>query len=144
MSDHNVAAPHDNSRFWTGENLTFTEIPGNGTEGRTMNLRCVAFAITIAALSAGRIHAADANRPDPKSVVEAFFAAANVGNVDAALAFFADDGYHMLPGGKKYSGKDELRTLLNLFAREKVHFDLPPDALVKGDVVQFSLEVSTR
>ena len=64
--------------------------------------------------------------------------------MDASLAFFADDGYHMLPGGKKYSGSDELRKLFDLFARENVRFDIPRDATVKNDAVIFHLNVSTK
>ena len=87
---------------------------------------------------------ADPRTPDPGSVVRAFFAATNVGNVEASLAFFTDDGYHMLPGGKRYSGKDELHNLFSLFARENVQFDVPADAAVKGETVTFHMNVSTK
>ncbi len=109
-----------------------------------MNLKIVVVTLAIAVLGAGALRAADTRRPDPEAVVRAFFAATNVGNVDASLAFFADDSYHMLPGGKKYSGRDELRKLFDLFARENVRFDMPPDAMVKGDTVRFRLNVTTR
>ena len=36
-------------------------------------------------------HALDARHPDPLSVVAAAFAAQNVGNIDAAAAFYTDD-----------------------------------------------------
>ena len=109
-----------------------------------MNLKIVVVTLAIAVLGAGALRAADTRRPDPEAVVRAFFAATNVGNVDASLAFFADDSYHMLPGGKKYSGRDELRKLFDLFARENARFDMPPDAMVKGDTVRFRLNVTTR
>lgn len=41
--------------------------------------------------SAHSSRALDARHPDPLSVVAAAFAAQNVGNVDAAVAFYTDD-----------------------------------------------------
>jgi hypothetical protein len=42
-------------------------------------------------VSSGPSHALDARHPDPMSVVTAAFAAQNVGNVDATVAFYTDD-----------------------------------------------------
>src|ERR1700735_4883856 len=42
-------------------------------------------------ISANTSHALDARHPDPMSVVTAAFAAQNVGNVDATVAFYTDD-----------------------------------------------------
>lgn len=105
--------------------------------------KAFAAAISVAVLGAGTSWA-DPGTPDAGAVVRAFFAATNVGNVDASLAFFTDDSYHMLPGGKKYFGKDELRNLFSLFARENVRFDVPADAAVKGGTVTFNMNVSTK
>ena len=52
---------------------------------------------------------ADGQNRDPVSVVSAYHAAIKGGDVDAVLALFTDDGYFVLTGGKKYSGKYELR-----------------------------------
>src|SRR5262245_24889968 len=57
--------------------------------------------------------AADASKPDAASVMNAMYAAVGVGNVDAAVSFFADDGYNIGPSGKKTTGKQKLRSLIN-------------------------------
>jgi limonene-1,2-epoxide hydrolase len=105
--------------------------------------KTTAIVIAIATLAVGTSWA-DPRMPDAGAVIRAFFATTNVGNVEASLAFFTDDGYHMLPGGKKYSGKDELRNLFSLFARENVRFEVPADASVKGETATFHMDVSTK
>jgi hypothetical protein len=57
----------------------------------------------------------------PEEVAKAYIAARDVGNVDAALAFFSDDGFFQLAGGKKFATRDELRHLHELFVHEHVH-----------------------
>ena len=92
---------------------------------------------TTAAAAAG-----DAKNPDPQAVVLAYMAVRNVGNVDAALAFYTDDGFFLLTGGNKFTGQEELRGLHEMFVRENVQNVTSP-AAVSGNVVVLRNLVST-
>jgi hypothetical protein len=59
--------------------------------------------------------------PSPEEVARAYIAARDVGNIDAALAFFTSTAIFQLTGGKKFTTPEELRRLHELFAREHVH-----------------------
>jgi len=107
-----------------------------------MPLKFVMVAWIATVLSTSATHAGDVKNPDPEAVVLAYMAARNVGNVDAALAFFTDDGLFLLSGGNKYVGKDELRGLHEMFVRENVQNVSSPDA-VNGNVVVLRNQVST-
>jgi hypothetical protein len=92
------------------------------------------------------ILAASATEPlgsRPEEVAKAYIAARDVGNVEAALAFFSSDGLFQLPGGARFANKDELRRLHEMFAREQVHTADLRTVMVKGNTVILNNNVST-
>src|SRR5277367_2804535 len=87
--------------------------------------------------------AAQPTGPAPEEVAKAYIAARDVGNVDATLAFFTEDAFFQLAGGKKFATRDELRHLYEMFAREHVHTADLRTAMVKGNTVILYNNVST-
>jgi hypothetical protein len=87
-------------------------------------------------MSASPSHALDARNPDPLSVVAASFAAQNVGNLDAAAAFYADDAVITNTRGKAApSGRDGVRHFHETNRAVNVQFSLGPSPTVDGDKV---------
>jgi hypothetical protein len=104
------------------------------------------FAVTV--LIAGILgncaaSAAEPIRSGPEEVAKAYVAARDVGNVDAALAFFSDDSFFQLPGGKKFANKDELRRVHELFVHEHVHSANLRTVMVKDNTTTLYNDVST-
>jgi hypothetical protein len=89
--------------------------------------------------------ASAAEPPDsrPEEVAKAYIAVRDVGNVDAALAFFSNDSFFLLPGGAKFDDRDKLRRLHEMFVHEHVHTADLRAVMVKGDTVILSNNVST-
>jgi hypothetical protein len=79
----------------------------------------------------------------PEEVAKAYIAARDVGNVDAAVAFFSNDSFFLLPGGAKFDNRDKLRRLHEMFVNEHVHTADLRAAAVKDDTVILSNNVST-
>ena len=75
--------------------------------------------------------ALDARHPDPLSVVAAAFAAQNVGNVDAAAAFYADDAVITNTRGKA----TPMRHFHEANRAANVQFSLGPNPMVDGNKV---------
>jgi hypothetical protein len=87
-------------------------------------------------ISANTSHALDARHPDPLSVVAAAFAAQNVGNVDAAVAFYTDDALLTNTRGKVApTGKEGVRHFHERDRAENVQFSLGPNPMVDGNKV---------
>jgi hypothetical protein len=78
-----------------------------------------------------------------EEVAKAYIAARDVGNVDAALAFFGSDGVFLLPGGTRFDNREKLRRLHEMFIHEHVHTADLRAVTVKGDTVTLSNNVST-
>src|SRR5258707_9951062 len=57
---------------------------------------------------------------DPLSILKASFAAANAGDVAAALAFYGDDAVLVNTRGARFSGKDSIRKFLQANVEHKV------------------------
>jgi hypothetical protein len=79
-------------------------------------------------------HALDARHPDSLSVVAAAFAAQNVGNVDAAAAFYAPDARVVNTRGKA----QDVRHFHEANRAANVQFSLGPNPVIDGN------KVSTR
>ena len=88
--------------------------------------------------------AADANNPDAASVTNAMYAAVGAGNVDAAVSFFADDAYNIGPGGKKTTGKEELRTLIVGWVHENVQIDRASNVTIHGDNTILRSDIASK
>jgi hypothetical protein len=87
-------------------------------------------------ISATASHALDARHPDPAAVVAAAFAAQNVGNVDAAVAFYMDDALITNTRGKVATGgKEAVRHFHDGNRAANVQFSLGPNPLVEGNKV---------
>jgi len=87
-------------------------------------------------VSASPSHALDARHPDPLSVVAASFAAQNVGNVDAAAAFYADDALITNTRGKTLpNGKEGVHHFHEANRATNVQFSLGPNPTVDGDKI---------
>lgn len=100
---------------------------------------------TITLISSGTLAiAADADHPDAASVTNAMYEAVGVGNVDAALSFFADNGYNIGPGGKKTVGKEDLRALISGWIHENVQIDRASGTKVQGDVTILHSDIASK
>ncbi len=82
-------------------------------------------------ISANPSHALDARHPDPLSVVAAAFAAQNVGNVDAATAFYTDDALITNTRGKA----TPVRHFHEANRASNVQFSLGTNPMVDGNKV---------
>ena len=93
----------------------------------------IAFLLLI---STNPLHALDARHPDPLSVVAAAFAAQNVGNVDAAAAFYADDALITNTRGKAApTGREGVRRFHEANRAANVQFSLGPNPMIDGNKV---------
>jgi hypothetical protein len=96
-------------------------------------------------LSVSEAFAADASKPDAASIMNAMYAAVGVGNVDAAVSFFADDGYNIGPGGNKTTGKQELRTLIdNRWVPENLQMGMVHYTKVRDNQTIIRFDVSSK
>src|SRR5688500_4184054 len=80
---------------------------------------------------------ASAPANDPMAVFDAFNAAVNAHDVDAALGFFADDAVAQLPSQPPpnvFTGKTEIRNWLERDSARNIHVVIA-DAQVAGDTV---------
>lgn len=79
-------------------------------------------------------YALDARHPDPISVVTAAFAAQNVGNIDAAAAFYTDDALITNTRGKAMpAGKEGVRRFHEANRNANVQFSVGPDPRSDGN-----------
>ena len=85
--------------------------------------------------SASPSHALDARNPDPVSVVEAAFAAQNVGNVEAATAFYTEDAVITNTRGRESTGKEGLRRFHESNRDANVQFSVGTNPVVDGSKV---------
>jgi hypothetical protein len=107
-----------------------------------VHMRIILAAALIACGS--RVIAADANNPDAAAVTNAMYAAVGAGNVDAAVSFFADDAYNIGPGGKKTTGKEELRTLIIGWVQENVQISRAINVKVQGEKTILQSEIASK
>lgn len=78
---------------------------------------------------------------DPDAVMDAYTAAINAHDIDAALALVADDAVYERPNGA-YTGKEEIRGFIEgLFARD-VQVELMGERQVEGEIVRWTSHVS--
>jgi hypothetical protein len=100
--------------------------------------------VLIAAVAGNYVAiAADPTVSFPEEVAKAYIAARDVGNVDAALAFFSNDSFFLLPGGAKFDNRDKLRRLHEMFVHEHVHTADLRAVTTKDDTVILTNNVST-
>jgi len=81
----------------------------------TRSLRSAAIVLMVLAGSLGLTIGAHAQATDPQSVFDGFHAAVNAHDIDAALAFFADDAVVQFPNQPPpnvFRGKTEIRAWL--------------------------------
>jgi len=98
-----------------------------------LKLRLIAVLLLI---SSNPSRALDARHPDPLSVVAAAFAAQNVGNVDAAVAFYTDDARLTNTRGKVApTGKEGVRHFHEGDRAANVQFSLGLNPMVDGSKV---------
>lgn len=80
--------------------------------------------------------------PTPLAVVEAYDATLNAGNVDAALALFADDATLQTPpqpgATGMYRGRAEMRPVLQGFVANNIRYDVTGPRQVNGDRVTWT------
>ncbi len=98
-----------------------------------MNLRTVGIATVVVALSA-LTYAAEGQNSDPRSVLKRYIEAQNAGELDAALALWADDGVIINTRGRKVAGKENLRKFIQTNISRKIKQE--PEAIqTVGDKV---------
>jgi hypothetical protein len=79
-------------------------------------------------------------KDDPESVIRGYINAANTGDVEAALSFWADDAtYTVLPaaftGQSTFVGKTQIRPLIEAFAAQHSRSEIQEPLLVDGERV---------
>ena len=105
---------------------------------------CAMFALFIGLFGVNEAIAADASKPDAAAITSAMYAAIGVGNIDAAVSFFADDGSNTGPSGRKTVGKNDLRTLMGLWVSENAQIPPARDVKTQGEHSIFYIDISTK
>jgi ketosteroid isomerase-like protein len=77
---------------------------------------------------------------DPAGVVDAYTAAINAGDVEAALAFVADHAVYMRPAGQ-FIGKDQVRGFIEDIVGRGAQIELLGERDAHGDHVQWMSRV---
>jgi hypothetical protein len=86
-------------------------------------------------------HSGLAQGADPGAVVDAYTAAINTGNVDAAIAFVADNAVYNRPGGQ-FVGKDQVRGFIEGLVERQAQIELLGSREVYGEYVRWSSHVT--
>jgi ketosteroid isomerase-like protein len=84
---------------------------------------------------------ASAQAGDPAAVVDAYTAAINAGNAEAALAFVADEAVYMRPAGQ-FIGKDQVRGFVEGLIARNAQIELLGEREVFGDYVRWMSRVT--
>lgn len=100
-------------------------------------MRTRLMAITVLALILALPGALLAQESDPEAVIRSVYEALNAGDVEAALAIFADDAVLDLGAFGRFSGKEELRASFEREVSLNAHWELE-DAQVEGNTVTFT------
>jgi hypothetical protein len=82
-----------------------------------------------------------AQAPNPATVVDAYTAAINAGNVDAALEFVADNAVYMRPAGQ-FVGKDQVRGFIQELVSRGAAIELLGEREVYGEYVTWRSRVA--
>lgn len=109
--------------------------------GAKIMTKIIAFAAILAFLAPLGAFA-DTLNPDPLSVLQAAYAAFNVGNVDASMGFFAKDAELWDSRGGKREGLDGIRGWVEANAKANVQFIVGPSPQVKGNKIHTKQEYS--
>jgi hypothetical protein len=104
-------------------------------------LRVLAAATLGVALLAGRVPPGAAQPLGPAAVIDAYTAAINAHDVEAALAFVADDAVYLRPGGR-FVGKDEVRGFIEGLVAQRAAIELVGERQVFRNYVSWSSRVS--
>lgn len=84
---------------------------------------------------------AAAQAPNPAAVVDAYTAAINAANVDAALEFVADNAVYMRPAGQ-FIGKDQVRGFIEDLVSRGAAIELLGEREVYGEYVTWRSRVA--
>jgi ketosteroid isomerase-like protein len=94
-------------------------------------------AITVLALMLALPGTLLAQESDPEALVRSLYEALNTGDIDAALAFYADDAVESLGDFGTFSGKEELRSSFEVEVARNATWELE-NFQVEGDSVTFT------
>jgi limonene-1,2-epoxide hydrolase len=101
------------------------------------------FAVMVVMVLSSSVRQAQAGI-EPVLVINHVFAALNSGDVDAAVASFAEDvTAENVVSAKKYSGASEIRQMLEEMQQEGRLFDIV-EVQMDGDTITAKVEVSDR
>lgn len=90
------------------------------------------------------INACQAGGPtNPAAVMDAYTAAINAHDVEAALQYVADDAVYERPTGQ-FQGKDEVRTFIENLIAQDVHVELLGERTVEGEKVTWMSQVTLK
>ncbi len=99
-----------------------------------MNLRTIGIVATVVFALCAVTYAAEGQNSDPRSVLKRHIEAQNAGELDAALALWADDGVIINTRGRKVAGKENLRKFIQTNISRKIKQE--PEAIqTVGDKV---------
>ena len=99
-----------------------------------MNLRTMGIVAMVVFALWAVTHAAEAQNTDPRSVLKRYIETQNAGELDAALALWADDGVIINTRGRKVAGKENLRKFIQTNISRKIKQE--PEAIeTVGDKV---------
>ncbi|HAV77687.1 MAG TPA: hypothetical protein DCX53_10080, partial [Anaerolineae bacterium] len=80
---------------------------------------------------------------DPAAVMDAYTAAINAHDVEAALLLVADDAVYDRPSGQ-FTGKEEVRTFIEGLIAQDVHVELIGERTVNGEKVTWQSQVTLK
>lgn len=80
---------------------------------------------------------------DPAAVMDAYTAAINAHDVEAALQYVADDAVYDRPTGQ-FTSKDEVRTFIEGLIAQDVHVELIGARTVDGEKVTWHSQVTLK
>lgn len=103
--------------------------------------RCLAFMVLFAAFLLAGCQSTTSTRPtDPAAVMDAYTAAINAHDVEAALAYVADDAVYNRPTGQ-FTGKEQIRGFIESLIARNVRVELVGERQVQGDRVTWTSRV---
>ena len=108
-----------------------------------MNFRMIGIMTIVIITLSAVTYAAEEQNTDPQSVLERFNDAQNAGDVDAALAMWAEDGVRTNTRGRKMAGKDEIRKFIQGVVAAKLRVETESMHVV-GDKVTWTIRESNE
>jgi uncharacterized protein (TIGR02246 family) len=84
-----------------------------------MSLGTIQIVVTVVIAVSAVTYNAEGQNSDPRSVLTRYIEAQNAGELDTAMALWAEDGVIINTRGRKVAGKENLRKFIQTISRAK-------------------------